>query len=179
MPSRENQRKNWEQALRNIKPYYQEEGKTKQHKDTFIGCTNPLSKEPAWKGIPNEPYLLWTRPTQRVEEETTNKTVKEEIKYIQEQHKKHPLLYSNRELSPVEYILLQTYVTNLKRKEQEETGRREDIVPLDDEGYTRFPACRLFAHNVLGAYFALVPRVWFDVFEVSASVGGVRLVGRL
>ena len=193
MPSRSVQETTWEVAMTNLKPIWIDSVKSKlkmKVNDSYLYDkygTEKMNQANFFKDIPDRPYLLWTKPSQKSDAETFNKTFDDQKKYQAKLVVDHPNLYDPKDIIPTEYSAVLSNASHavLERYKQIIGGGEEPSVlkPLDYYTYTRFLSAGLFSvGNVPRAYFypdSSGPRVNFGRGDSAADNDrGFRPVGR-
>lgn len=165
MPSRQVQMKSWEIAMTQMKPLWVKNGKQEFVKDTFLdnlyktnGVDYRMNLSGFFQNIPDHPYLVWTKPTQKPDPDTLNKSFEDQQTFYGSLVSKYPDLYDKTDLIPTEFMALQaifTYRSRDRYKELEgETSDPLEITPLDRDTFTRFLSAGLFSDDsVPGAKF--------------------------
>lgn len=143
MPSRTVQEVTWERALKKLKPIWIERKVEEVVKDASLSERyKEMNQAGFFKNIPNHPYLVWTKPSQRPDAETCNKSFEDQQAYLVTLAQDHPDLYGATDITPLEYIALQAIFTRTVLKQfkeaQGEDATPTAIKPLDCNSYTRF-----------------------------------------
>jgi len=190
MPGRAVQYANAVETLtQKLKPVWKEQGEEKTVNDGYltgdhlIAELEKIAKEKT-VDIPEEPYLMLTKPTQRPE--LTSMTVDEQIVEIVERNKKRKKGNKPAEFAmmPTEYAVMQKFFTarakNLKNNDGK--GLFEKLDPLEIATFIRFVSIPLSPRGFV-AYGYWNPsgcRLYFAHGGVdAASSGGVRFAVRL
>lgn len=179
MPSREVQERTWEIALLHLRPIWMgSDGELTVREGAFIDAyttdsTNKMTKEGFFKNIPDRPYLVWAKPTQRPDQETTKKSFEEQrdfyAKMIQNDAQQ---LYDPTDIIPTELAALQAIFTrqigDIYNIYGELTRGKELklIRPLDSslESTTRFLSAGRF-------YEGAVPTMRFNIDSRALFIG--------
>ena len=179
MPGREIQILTWQKALKNLKSILVQNGTNKTMTDPFI-YTQEYSKKMTvnadgfFISVPERPYLVWTKPTKKVDPITTNKTLEQQQELYRTMVSTHAdKIYDVVDLLPLEYTAMQSvHTAGIKRLASEYTADspNQTITPLDDynQSYCRFLSAGLFSDgDVPGAGFNP------DSSQLSFNRGGV------
>jgi hypothetical protein len=169
-------------------PKWRENGKNIKARGCFIFEVELLIKalrgiaKKRTEGIPEEPYLMLTRPTQRLEltSMNLNAQVAEIIKRNENRRNVNRMMEFS--ITPVEYAVLQKFFTMRASRNKE----FKNLEPLDEKSFTRFVTLPLYS-KVIGEY--VVPSAqWYptdghldfgeDTTEAYPS-RGVRFVVRI
>lgn len=117
--------------------------------DPYSDSTNKMTEEGFFNNIPNRPYLVWIKPTQKPDSDTCNKYFDEQRAFYDSLVKDNPDLYDQTDLIPTEYGALQAFFTaSVWQKFKEIKGEINEprrIVPLDIGVSTRFLSAGKFS----------------------------------
>lgn len=193
MPSRSVQEASWKEAMTNLKPISRNDSKSESVNDAYLydGYENEkMDQDNFFKDIPDRPYIVWTKPSQKPDQATRNKTFENQQKYLQKLAKDSPALYATTDMIPTEYAALQMHATHRVVEEYKEYTKAKGAVaepkivkPLDYDTYTRFLSSGAFSGgSVPLAYFYPLSgnrRVEFSSVDVVADARyGFRPVAR-
>ena len=163
MPSRSVQEATWEEAQTKLKPVWKKSGELKPEAvdDAYLYGeykTQKMNQAGFFKNIPDRPYIVWTKPGQKPDAETCDKTFDDQREYYAKLVKENPNLYDETDVLPTEYIALQAIFTHAiqgeHKKVRGESAEPNEIKPLDHDTYTRFLSTGLFSDgHVPYAYF--------------------------
>lgn len=155
MPGRDVQERYWEEMLTGLTPIWVENGTKKTLREGFFydgyktDATQKMTQTGFFKHIPERPYLVWVKPTQRVDPLTKGKTFDDLQAFYKTLVKNNPNLYDFTDLIPTEYIALQAMATRRIRDEFKElagpASEPKTISPLDCDTGTRFLSAGLFS----------------------------------
>lgn len=132
MPGKKIQRRELEQSLEDLKPYWKIDGEIKTVKSSclWVGYTDALESNAYWADIPDEPYVLWTVPSLIGNPVTTSMTVEEQQEIINEKHAQAPELYDETDMHPLEYAAFQVMHTHQGAVHE---SSLKDITPFDSD----------------------------------------------
>ncbi len=171
MPSRTVQEHTWKVALTNLKPIWFTAGTREAVDHTGLSDRYELEKMDLsgfFKNIPDRPYLVWVKPTQKSHPLTRNKSFDDQQTYHVNLVTNHPKLYDRMDLIPTEYIALQTIFTSIIKERNEElkggTSEPTEIRPLDFDSHIRFLSTGTFSDGY-------VPSADFDPDSRKVCVG--------
>ncbi len=159
MPSRTVQERSWKVALTHLTPTWIESRSKKAAQDSYV--MDIYEQENMYvteflKNIPNRPYLVWTKPTQKPDHAPYNSSFAVNQAYYAGLVSERPQLFDKTDLIPTEYIALQSiFTTDIRERYREiNSGIIEPITinPLDSDTSAHF----LSAGAVSGGEFPLV-----------------------
>ena len=166
MPGRSIQIRTWEAALLHLRPTRVEDstektlGKKNRLYDGYkTDPSNKTTEEGFFKHIPERPYLVWVKPTQKPDPDTLSKSFDDQQVYYKSLIANNPSLYDSTDLIPTEYIALQAMATRrIRDKFKELAGAASEpktISPLDYDTGTRFISAGPFLGGLVPvAYFS-------------------------
>jgi len=137
MPDRATQRATLKQSLINLKPLWIKDHNLQNVANPSIWqdyYNNDIHLDAMVADIPEEPYLLLTKPTQEPPSETTEKTLAQQQEYLAKLQETNPELQS---ILPQEYASLQALFTRAL-KDTATNRPLTTLNPLDRDTWTRF-----------------------------------------
>lgn len=175
MPGRSVQERTWEKALKHLKPIWIENGAEEVvcdgyfHPNYATDSTNKMTRVGFFKNIPDQPYLVWVKPTQKPDSKTCRKSFDKQIEFYQDQVRKNPDLYDQTDLIPTEYAALQaiftTTILEIFRKLEGSRSDPTDMTPLDSSSTTRFLSAEKFSDRFVPSvnfFFGTDKGLYFD-----------------
>ena len=154
MPSRTVQERTWKVVLSSLKPVWIKSGAQKRVNDSFLHRryeTEKMNQSGFFKNIPDRPYLVWVKPTQKPHPLTRNKSFGDQQTSYAKLVTEYPDLYDRLDLIPTEYITLQTlYTSTIKERYEDLNGAMsepQEITLLDCYFFTRFLSAGLFSNS--------------------------------
>ncbi len=137
MPSRRVQERTWKKAMTHLKPCLIEKGEMLYISDTYIGFDDGTGRSPPSfpTTIPERPYLVWTKPTQKPEPVTWSTSIEIQQEYNNNLVTDWPELYDRVDITPTEYSALQyAFTYAVRERYQSQRGFMSDptyLLPLD------------------------------------------------
>ncbi len=154
MPSRAVQERTRHTALTFLQPIWIQDGTKKAVQNGYTNAMyegQVMSRFGFFKNIPDRPYLVWTKPTQKPELHTCNMSFIEQQAHYTRLVSNYPDLYDKTDIIPTEYSALQAIFTiNVRQRFQELQGHMNEpneITPLDQHGFTRFLSMGLLSNT--------------------------------
>ena len=145
MPGRDVQKRTMDAVLTYVKPLRYERGKKLVVHPLHIGDVDiieTIKQTDFFNNIPDQPYLVWTKPTQAPDRYTCNKSFTDQQSFYVKLVRKYPDLYHETDIIPTEYMALQAiFTSSIKERYQTRRGSMREpllIKPLDFDSHTRF-----------------------------------------
>ncbi len=145
MPSRSVQIRTWKSSLIGLTPVWINKAKQEILEDIY--SSTALSEEimkpsRCFEHIPDRPYVVWAKPSQRADPHTCNMSFSMQKTYYSKLATDFPELYDRTDIIPTEYMALQCISTFTTRERYKvlmgKTSKPVKIKPLDYRTYTRF-----------------------------------------